>query len=298
MLPPTTRLGYVHLNVNDLDRQIAFYTNVLGFVLHWRREHEAALGTADEVLLRLSQDSAARRHTRATGIYHFAILYPSRKELARAIARVFALRWPNAPTDHGESQTTYLDDAEGNNIELYVRTPEAARFEVVNGEWIVRYADGRIGSGRDPLDLDDLFGELNEEDRLDTGLPIGTRIGHVHLYASSLANSQTFYADVMGFKPGMQSDYMRMYDLGLDTDQPHVIAFNTWRGENIPPAPEGALGLRLYSVVLPNAETLAEARQRLQAAGYTLTGTDDGTLVRDPSHIALLLTLTMPPTRL
>ena len=164
-IPSTTRLGYVHLTVNNLDRETTFYTQALGFKLHRHENAEAALGTESEILLHLTENVTARRVQHATGMYHFAILYPNRKELARAIARLFALRYPNAPTDHGVSKTTYLDDLEGNTIELYVRSLEDARFEIVNGDMVVRYADGRVGTGRDPLDVEALFRELDENDR-------------------------------------------------------------------------------------------------------------------------------------
>ena len=201
---PATRLGYVHLTVNNLDRQIQFYTQVLNFTLHWRKGAEAALGTQTEVLLRLTEDPAASRAQNTTGMYHFAVLYPSLKELARAIARLFALRYLNYPTDHGASKTTYLDDFEGNNIELYVRTLEDATWEIVNGQFVARYADGRVTGGRDPLDVEALFRELDESDRLDLPLPEGTRIGHVHLYASSLEDFDGFLRQPARF-PGRVS---------------------------------------------------------------------------------------------
>src|ERR671938_107213 len=111
-IDPATRLGYVHLTVADLDRQIVFYENVLGFKLHWRDGSSAGLCAGKEDLLRLTEVKGARRLRGTTGLYHFAVLYPSRRELARAIARLFALRWPNYPTDHVISKTTYLDDPE------------------------------------------------------------------------------------------------------------------------------------------------------------------------------------------
>lgn len=292
-LPPTTRLGHVHLVVSDLERQIAFYTQVLGFVLLWRKGNEAALGTQEEVLLRLTEDKEARRFQRTAGMYHFAMLYPSRKELARAMARLFVLRYPSAPTDHGMSETTYLDDAEGNNIELYVRTLDRGQFLIEDGEVIVRYTDGRIGSGRDPLDVEDLLGELDEGDQLDLPLPAGTRIGHVHLYASSLEASNRFYGNVLGFAPGLYYTPMRMGDVGLDAKQPHVVAFNTWKGESIPPAPEGALGMRHFSIVLPDRESLAAVVERVVDAGYETRECESGTVVRDPSGIAVVLTTEM-----
>jgi catechol 2,3-dioxygenase len=293
-IPATTRLGYVHLTVNNLDRQIMFYTQVLAFKLHWRKDAEAALGTDAEILLRLSENRSARRLQHTSGMYHFAILYPDRKELARAISRLFALRYPNSPTDHGVSKTTYLDDMEGNNIELYVRSLNDGVFEVINGQMAVRYADGRVGTGRDPLDLEALFRELDEKDRLDLPLPDGTRIGHMHLYASGLDSSMNFYASLLGFQVGMIIESFRMGEVALDEQQPHVIAFNTWKGTNIPPAPPDALGMRYFTVVLPNAAELQRVIARIQAAGLPVEQTPEGVLVRDPSQISVILTDHMP----
>lgn len=290
MLHPATRLGHVHLTVANLDRQIAFYTQVLGFKVHGRKEAEATLGTDAEVLLRLTEDPAARRVPHTTGMYHFAVLYPSRKELARAVARLFALRYPNSPTDHGMSKTTYLDDLEGNTIELYVRSLDDARFAMVNGEMVVYYADGRIGNGRDPLDVEALLRELGDDDRLDLPLPAGTQIGHMHLYASSLQAMMNFYRDVIGFQEGPLWENFRMGEVGLDEQQNHVIAWNTWKGTGIPPAPAHALGMRYFTLVLPNAGELQRVVERVHAAGYPTEQTAEGLLVRDPSHIDVILT--------
>lgn len=293
-IPSTSRLGYVHLTVNSLERQVQFYTQVLGFQVHWRDANEAALGTGKEVLLHLSEDPDARRVQNTTGMYHFAILYPSRKELARAISRLYAIRYTNYPTDHGVSKTTYLDDLEGNNIELYVRSLDDAIFELVNGQMVVRYADGRIGSGRDPLDVEALFRELSDQDRLDLPLPEGTRIGHMHLYASSLDASMNFYARILGFQEGPLIESFRMGEVGLDEQQPHVIAFNTWKGTGIPPAPADALGLRYFTIVLPTPDELQHMVERIQAAGVPTEQTAGGTMVRDPSQISIIFTEHMP----
>jgi len=295
-IPATTRLGHVHLTVSNLDRQLLFYTRVLGFILHWREGGEAALGTESEVLLRLSEKPGAHRVEHTTGMYHFAILYPSRKELARAMARLFALRYPNAPTDHGISKTTYLDDLEGNNIELYVRSLDDAVYDTVNGQLVVRYADGRIGDGRDPLDLEALFSELEEGDPIDLPLPEGTRIGHVHLYASSLEKSMDFYARILGFQEGPLIPNFRMGEVGLDNPQPHVIAFNTWKGTDIPPVPD-TLGMRYFTIVLPNAGELQRVVERVQVAGLPAEQTSDGIVVYDPSHITVILTEHMSPLK-
>jgi catechol 2,3-dioxygenase len=288
-LSPTTKLGHVRLTVASLDRQIAFYTQVLGFTLHSREGTEASLGTASEVLLRLSENPTARRDQHTTGMYHFAILYPSERELARAIARLFAMRYPNAPTDHGVSKTTYLDDLEGNNIELYIRTLDRAAFVVENGQMVVRYADGSVGSGRDPLDVEALFSHLEEGEPLDGPLPEGTVLGHMHLYAASLEDSMRFYHDVLGFMEGPVIPSFRMGEVGLEERQPHVIAFNTWKNTSTPQRPD-ALGMQYFTVVMPDAATLATVIERVTSAGYSTEPRDEGTLVRDPSGLGVLLT--------
>jgi len=293
-IDPATRLGYVHLTVNNLDRQISFYTQVLGFQLHWRKDSEAALGTQSEILLRLSEDPKAQRFQRTTGMYHFAVLYPSRKELARVIARLFALHYPNSPTDHFLSKVTYLDDPEGNTIELHLRTLAGGSIRVVDGQLIARYADGRPASGRDPLDVKALLRELDESDHLDLPLPNGARIGHVHLYASSLDDSLDFYARILGFQEGPQIAAMRMGEVGIDDLQPHVVAFNTWKGPNLPPTPNNTLGMQYFTIVYPSKEELDRVIDRVRAAGLPIETIPDGFLVRDPSKIKLILTEHMP----
>jgi len=293
-MSPATRLGYVHLTIADLDRQTRFYTQILGFNLHWREGSDAALGTETEVLLRLTEDHAASRVQNTSGMYHFAILYPSRKELARAMARLFALRYPNAPTDHGISLTTYLDDPEGNNIELYIRTLDRATYDIVNGQPVVHYTDGRIGTGRDHLDIEALFRELDEGESLDLPLPQGTRIGHMHLYVADLDATMNFYHNILGYQEGPVALGFRMGEVGLDERQPHVIAFNTWKGTGIPPAPADALGLRYFTVVLPSAGELQRLVDHIQAMGWPTEETPDGICVRGPSQICLVLTEHMP----
>ena len=97
---PATRPGHVHHTVADLDRQVEFYQEVVGLALHWREGATAGLGVGNEDLLRLTEVRSARRYRGTTGLYHFAILLPERRELARAIGRLFTLRYPNYPTDH------------------------------------------------------------------------------------------------------------------------------------------------------------------------------------------------------
>ena len=89
----------------------------------------------------------------------------------------------------------------------------------------------------------------------------------MHLYAAGLDSSMRFYAGVLGFEEGPMFSAFRMGEVGLDAQQPHVVAFNTWKGENIPPAPADALGMRYFTLVLPSAADIERLVERAQAAG-------------------------------
>ncbi len=288
---PATRPGHVHLTVANLDRQVEFYQAVIGLKLHRREGATAGLGVGNEDLLRLTEVRGARRYRGATGLYHFSILLPNRRELARAIGRLFALRYPNYPTDHIMTKTTYLDDPEGNNIELYAESPEDGTMAIVNGIPEARRADGSRSDGREPLDVEALFRELTPEDRLvlHEPMPQATRIGHFHLYVADLDKSMYFYHDVLGFdNMGLARSFrMAMVSAG---GYHHHIGFNTWVGEGAPPPPPDALGMRYFSFVLPNKAELEHILERIQRVGIPIEQTEMGFWVRDPSQNMMALT--------
>lgn len=285
---PDTRIGVVHLTVADLERQAAFYQNVIGLQLHWRNGNAAGFGVGGQDLLQLTENRNARRYRGTTGLYHFAILLPDRRELGRAIARLFSLNYPNYPTDHIMTKTTYLDDPEGQNIELYTDTPEDGVFGMAGGVFFARRADGTLSDGREPLDVEALFRHLSPADPLDQPMPPGTSIGHVHLYVADLDETLHFYHAVLGFDDmGMaRSVRMGMVSAG---GYHHHIGFNTWVGEGAPPPPGDALGLRYFSVVLPDDRALRAVLERVEAAGVPTMEIEGGTLVRDPSQNGILL---------
>ena len=274
--------AHVSLTVADLENQIRFYTAVVGLQEHWRDGDSAGMGAGGADLLQMTQIAGARRAPRTTGIYHFAILLPSRRELARAIARVFAARWPNAPTDHVMTKTTYLDDPEGNNIELYADTPEDGEWWFEDGQFKARWADGRPSNGREPLDVEALLEHLNPDDRLDTPMPPETRMGHFHLYVANLDAAREFYGDVLGFDVMGVAQAFRMGFVSAGGYH-HHIGFNTWMGEGAPPPPENALGLRYISFDLPEAAALDAIRQNALAHGAVWEELDRGWETIDPS---------------
>src|SRR5262249_43595050 len=134
----------------------------------------------------------------------------------------------------------------------------------------------------------------DEGDRLDLPLPEGTRIGHMHLYVTGLETSMNFYRSILGFQEGPMFADFHMGEVALDEPQPHVVAFNTWKGPNIPLAVDNALGLRYFTIVLPNADELQRVVERVKAAGLAVEQTPDGALVHDPSYISMMLTEHMP----
>ena len=285
---PATRMGLVHLTVAGLERQMEFYRQVIGLQLHWREGASAGLGAGGEDLLRLTEVRDARRYRHTTGIYHFALLLPDRRALARVIGRLFALRYPNYPTDHILTKSTYLDDPEGNNIEIYTESPEDGTFGIVNGAFFARRANGAPSNGREPLDVEALFRELSTEDRLDEPVPPDTKIGHVHLCVADLEASLHFYHDVLGFdNMGMS----RSFRAGFVSagGYHHHVGFNTWVGEGAPLPPPIALGLRYFTVVLPDKTELDSVLQGVQQAGILTGQTEEGILVRDPSQNGVML---------
>ncbi len=287
---PATLMGHVALTVANLENPIAFYTQVLGFKLHWQEGNRAGLGTGERELLRLTQEPNLKRYRGVTGLYHFAVLFPNRRELARAVARLFALKIENYPTDHIMTKTTYLDDPEGNGIELYAESPEDGTWSLANGEYITRRKDGSLSSGREPLDVDALFRNLKQDDPLDQPVPPETRMGHVHLHVRNIEEAVDFYHGIIGFDVMGVAKAFRMAFVSAGGYH-HHLGLNTWQGEGAPPPPADAAGLRYFTIELPSQEALNQVIERVDAAGISSSQTQDGLLFHDPSQTGVMLTL-------
>ena len=287
---PATKIGVVSLQVADLENQITFYQQALGFQLHWREGNEAGLGAGRADLLHLKQESDLKRYRGVTGLYHFAVLFPNRRELARAIARLIVLKHPNYPTDHIMTKTTYLDDPEGNGIELYCESPEDGTWTLANGVYETRRADGSLSDGREPLDVNTLLTHLKEDDRLDVSIPPETRMGHIHLHVRDIDEAVAFYHGIIGFDLMGIAKAFRMAFVSAGGYHHHV-GLNTWQGEGAPPPPADALGLHHFAVELPDQTTLDEVIARVEKAGIAASQTKHGLLVHDPSQNGVLLTI-------
>jgi catechol 2,3-dioxygenase len=287
---PATRMGHVSLRVANLENQITFYTQVLGFKLHWREGDKAGLGAGGADLLRLTEEPNLKRYRGVTGLYHVAILFPNRRELARATARLFALHYENYPTDHIMTKTTYLDDPEGNGIELYAESPEDGTWSLANGEYVTRRADGSLSNGREPLNVTELFKLLAQEDQLDQPIPPETRVGHVHLHVRNVEEAVDFYHGIIGFDVMGVAKAFRMGFVSAGGYH-HHLGLNTWQGEGAPPPPADAAGLKYFTVELPDQQALDQVISRIDAAGIPSNQTKDGLLLQDPSQNGVMLSL-------
>jgi catechol 2,3-dioxygenase len=276
VIDPATHIGAVHLTISDLNRSIRFYQHHLGFALHRRDDRTAWLGAGGADLLALYQSERAPRVRGATGLYHFAVLVPSRADLARALRRlVDADTAMQGAADHFVSESLYLADPDGNGIEIYRDRPREV--------WPC--ADGQLRMGADPLDLDQLLAESGDGDA--AGLAPGTVIGHVHLHVSRLADAERFYVSVLGF--ALTQRYGPSALFFAAGGYHHHLGANTWAGVGAPPPPTGAIGLRHFDVVLPTGDAVADVARRVRAADVPIESVDGGCLVRDPAGNAMRL---------
>ena len=272
-IAPATSLGTVSLTVNDLDRSRAFYERAIGLRASELEGGALALGVAGEhPLIELRGDSAAPHlNRRAPGLYHLAILVPTRLDLAFALARLAEVRWPlDGASDHLVSEALYLSDPDGNGIEIYRDRPRV--------DW-PRSGD-QLQMSTLPLDLDGVIGELKAAGELHASATSGTTIGHVHLQVSDLAEAEAFYHGVLGF------DVMvRGYPGALFVSAGgyhHHIGLNTWHSAGTAPVPDDSVGLRSFEIELPDDGELAAVLARLEAASIPGTEVPGGVLVRDP----------------
>ena len=226
---PATKIASISLNVSNLELQTAFYQQALGFQLHWTKGNQAVLGTGEKDLLYLMEQPGYKRYGRVTGLYHFAVLFPNRRELARAMVRLFMLKYPNYPTDHILTKTTYLEDPEGNGIELYCESPEDGEWSMEGGDFSARRADGSPSNGREPLDVDALFSHLEENPDLELPAPVETRIGHIHLHIRDIDEAVKFYHGILGFDLMGNAKAMRAAFVSAGGYH-HHIGLNTWQG--------------------------------------------------------------------
>jgi catechol 2,3-dioxygenase len=256
-------LGAVGLSVRDLERSLEFYRRAIGLEVLRRSNGRAELGVGGRPLLALEERPGAGRDMEAAGLFHFALLLPSRAALGRQLRHLLEAEVPlTGAADHHVSEALYLDDPDGHGIELYRDRPR--------DRWTVA---GRIHLTTERLDRVGILAAGAELPGWD-GLDSGTVMGHVHLQTHDLPAARRYYVEQLGFDVTHAMSQATFMSIG---GYHHHVAVNVWGHKRRPAAPDaGGIGLLWYEIGVPDPafpglpDLLPEAR----SLDGTLTATD------------------------
>ncbi|MQW22623.1 MULTISPECIES: VOC family protein [unclassified Lactococcus] len=249
------RMGHVSLNVVNLELEIEYYQKILGLQIIKQDENSADLGLSDskEVLVHL--DKVPFKENNTYGLYHLAILLPSRAELGNFLHHLIHDQIPVVgAADHGYSESIYLEDVEGNGIEIY-------RDKAVE-EWDIQ-GDKIIGV-TEQMDFEAVLSALTKPHEAFV-MPEGTRMGHVHLTVARVMKDTKFYLDVLGITEKFAVPSATWISSG---NYHHHLAFNDWRGSELENNDPKAPGLREFAIYVDDAayfEQVKENARNLQA---------------------------------
>jgi catechol 2,3-dioxygenase len=280
LIPPDTAVGKVRLRVADVDDLATFYERVVGLRAVERGGDLVRLGPegGEPAIELVAAPGAPPPPSFSTGLFHLAILVSDRAELARSLRRVAEAGWRlTGASDHLVSEALYLQDPEGNGIEIYRDRPR--------DQWGHNGDELRMATL--PLDLQDVLGELGSGEEPANGMPAETTMGHVHLQVSDIPSSESFYNGALGLDVMVRS-YPGALFLAAGGYH-HHLGLNTWQSAGAPPPPAGALGLDRYELVLPDSSDVDAAAERLGERGDPVR-LEEGVLATDPSGNRVLLT--------
>lgn len=273
---PNTFVNQVHLIVEQLERSVSFYQGVLGFQISDRTGSSISLTlNGKDVLVTLEQPAGVSpKEPRRSGLYHYAILLPDRKELAKVLQHFIDIKYPlQGISDHLVSEALYLADPDGNGLEIYVDRPSES------WEWIGE----QVSMATEQVDLRSLLSEANGEKF--TGLPSDTIMGHIHLHVSDLAKAAEFYIKGLGFKVVYQISNQALFI--SSGGYHHHIGLNIWNGKGIKAPSHNSVGLKYYTIVFADEITRDSTKKNLELLGYPV---NENTAV-DPSGNHILLTV-------
>jgi catechol 2,3-dioxygenase len=236
------------------------------------------MGVGGGDLLVLVEEAGAAPGGRHAGLYHYALAFETRRELARAVRRVAGAQMRvEATSDHGVCESIYLRDPDDNGIELYADRPRE--------RWPApRSAGAHVEIFTIALDMKDLMGEIDGEPPRARAEP-GLVVGHVHLHVGDVEQGLAFYRDLLGFELMMTLPGAALVSAG---GYHHHLAFNVWLGTDVTPRPQHTAGLREWTVLLASREEVAAVRGRVAAAGIEVKAHRGGVLVRDPWETAVV----------
>ena len=242
-------LGYVALNVRNLDLQSQYYQQVLGLSVIHQEESVIDLGVGNTILVRLIQTEELLDVAGSYGLYHLAISLPSREALAQIFKHFVDNSVPLiGASDHDYSEAIYLEDTEGNGIEIYRDRPVS--------EWNIR-EDGRIIGTTEAMDEEGLYRLATTLER-PYKMPEGSRMGHVHLSVRKSSISSEFYQNVLQVQDKFS---VRSASWLASGNYHHHIAVNEWGGQ-LAIRTEGMRGLAYYTVIFEDEQLYQDTIER------------------------------------
>lgn len=265
------RIGMVTLRVRALDRVTDFYRDAIGMTVIERSATHALLGSGGVALLALEAQPDARiAATSAAGLFHTAFLMPSREDLALWLVHVARNRVPlSGFADHLVSESVYLNDPEGNGVEVYAdRAPD---------QW--QWKTGAVAMATDPLKIDDLIALAGAQPAPFAKAPDGMRIGHIHLRVGDLEKADGFYRKTVGLDLTRRREGAAFLSSG---GYHHHVAMNVWQSAGAGPRDKMATGLLWFSLNIEKPELLAAQEQRLSQAGAKIVKIENGIEAIDP----------------
>jgi catechol 2,3-dioxygenase len=274
-------IGGVGMMVRDLDRLTAYYRDMLGLIVQERTRQVAILGVEGVSLLELiHRPDALPDDPHHAGLYHTAFLMPTRADLARWILHVVKHRVPiTGASDHDVSEAIYLDDPEGNGIEVYADRPRE--------QW---RRDGElIFQKTEPLDVDAIIGEIDRATTTYPGAPEGLRIGHIHLRVGNVARAEEFYCGALGLDVTRRRTGASFLSSG---GYHHHVAVNSWHSHGAGVRNDKRSGLDWFSMEINHQPTIDNLKQRLGAAGVPIDAIPRGFAATDPWGTRIRFTLT------
>jgi len=266
---PNVYVGEVSIKVTDLNRSVEFYERIIGLKVLERTDKKAAL-TADgtTALVTLEQpEGVTAKSGRTAGLYHFAILLPSRADFSVFLRHLLETRYRFGASDHYVSEALYIQDPDDNGIEIYSDRPSS------KWSWNGKLVD---------MATVQLDGQsvLAESDAPWRGLPAGTIMGHIHLHVGNVERAEKFYQEGLGFQTVAYYPQAAFMSTG---GYHHHIAVNTWQGVGAPPAPAAAAGLRWYTLVFPNEDARARTVEQLKSIGASVVEEGGWYTTSDPA---------------
>lgn len=265
-------VNQIQLKVVDIEKSIKFYTNIMGFKVLNRKEKEVSLAAdgINPIVTIIEPYNVIPKLPRRTGLYHFALLLPSRFHLGLFLKHLRDAEYPIiGGSHHGVSEAIYLEDPDENGIEVY--------GDIDSKEW--RRNGNQVNMVTDPLDFEGIIEEAGEEKWV--GIPKETIIGHIHLHVRDLDEAKRFYCDGLGFDLVMKMANSALFI--SSGGYHHHIGLNIWNGKNAQPLPDNAAGMKYYTLVFPDKCIRENTINNLKDLGYEVIEENNDIFTKDPS---------------